>query len=200
MAIEINNQNSDEDIIDNRMNNDDEMDFLKQKHKSDQSYLNKLNQIVNTSELKTENGDYNLFNIRNSAGRRNNVSSRDHHSSFLYSPSQSSVNSDRNNSRITNYSPVFNRSSSSVRTMPNIPPAIPNMEVVVGKGRRVNSAMSRTKIGIPPSGQNTSSRPKTASNSSSNLKENFMCEKCSKKYDNIKDLDIHRLYCNPNKI
>ncbi len=67
---------------------EDDLNFLKDKREADKSYLDKLNQISQISELKIENRDFSLLK------NRRNISSRG--SPFLYSPSPSqlSMNND----------------------------------------------------------------------------------------------------------
>jgi hypothetical protein len=171
--------------IDINDENDDDNDFLKNKQVSDQNYLNKLNHIVNTSELKIENSDFRMYSFKNNR--------RDNHKSFLYNPSTSSLSSDRNNSAVSNYSTSLNKSNVN-KVILNIPPAEKNMEVVVGKGRRVSSALSSSRTtsnNKTSNGTNTS--PKTLQNNY------FKCKYCEKTYNNIKDFDIHKLYCNLKK-
>jgi hypothetical protein len=77
----------------------------------------------------------------------------------------------------------------------NVTPAISapvkDMEILIGKGHRPSSA-SR-----PPSAQKSSP---TSTNrqlqSTRNDKNKFICDKCNKAYNNRKDVDIHKLYCN----
>ena len=176
--------------MDNTVNseNEDDYNFLKNKHESDQNFLSKLNSVSKNVELKIENVD--LSHLK----RRNN-SSRDNQTSFLYSPSNSSVNTDRNtSSKLSNYS------TNRYQIKTPIPPA-EKMEVIVGKGRRVNSASgsarsnsNSNKTNLPPTpNQNNSSKK---SSISSNGNAVFKCSNCDKVYNNSKDLDIHKLYCN----
>lgn len=154
--------------------NEDDFNFLKNKQEADQNFLSKLNSVQANSELRVENVDLSQL-------KRRNASSRDHQTSFLYSPSQSSVNSERNTS-----SKLSNHPSGRFQIKTPIPPA-EKMEVVVGKGRRVNSASSRTpKNNLPP----------TPKNSNGKASSSFRCIHCQKNYDNSKDLEIHKLYCN----
>ncbi len=166
--------------------------FLKNKHESDQNYLSKLNQI--SADLKIEpNADFSL--IKN----RRNISSREN--SFMFSPSQSSMNTERNtSSKLSNYS-VTNGNRTPKVTRTPIPPADKTMEVVVGKGRRVSSAsasarsnlsMANVKNNLPP--QTPSSRAKSGV-AKPNSALSFKCQTCDKKYNNSKDLDIHKMYC-----
>jgi hypothetical protein len=180
---------SDEEKLDISMcdENNDDNDFLKEKQISDQNYLNKLNQIINTSELKIEDSDFRMYSF--------NDNRRDNQGSFLYNASTSSMSSDRNNSRASNYSVLFNKSNAN-KVIPNIPPAEKNMEVVVGKGRRVSSALASTRTNSNNNttikGNNSNPKPKI-----STVKDNnFKCKHCEKTYNNIKDFDIHKLYCN----
>lgn len=177
--------------------NDDDYDFLKDKRESDKGFLEKLSQINQTSELRIENTDFSYMK------NRRNISSRaELNSPFLYSPSQSSLNSEprsANPSRASNY-------SAANRKTPIIPPADKNMEVIVGKGRRSsmsgssrsNSASAKPNI---PTGPNNSAKNKAnlnntaTSNKESSRYNSYKCENCDKQYNNIKDLDIHKLYC-----
>lgn len=159
---------------DENSDEEDNLNFFKDKHESDQNYLSKLNQINLNSELKIENTDFNLFK------NRRNVSSRNHDGSFLHSASQNSINSDRG-------SKMSNRSQ--IRTTP-IPPADKNMEVIVGKGRRsatnsARSTASTSKTSLPPNGRKANLKNKGA----------LTCENCNKQYENIKDMEIHKMYC-----
>jgi hypothetical protein len=214
----------------NTYDNEDDDDFLKDKHKSDQNYLERLNEVARaTSELRVDSAaDFNL------AKNRRTASTREHHhgSPFMYSPSTGSIyngDSSRNASRASNFTPGGR--ASALKSTPPIPPADKNMEVIVGKGRRGSGVMSaatansarsnsanalnnnkntpassnginsgRNVNGKPPSngssgnggsGLLTSTASQQASHASS-----FKCENCNKRYDNGKDLDIHRLYCN----
>lgn len=118
---------------------------------------------------------------------------RDNHGSFLYNPSTSSLSSDRNNSRVSNYSALFNKSNTN-KAIPNIPPAEKNMEVVVGKGRRVSSALGSSRATY------NKTNPINSKSKTLNSKDNiFKCKYCEKSYNNIKDFDIHKLYCNLKK-
>jgi hypothetical protein len=188
-------------------------DFLRDKHKSDANYLEQLNQIAHTSELRVDSAaDYNVAKSRRTA------STRDHASPFLYTPADSS----RAASRASNF--TAGGRASALRSTPPIPPADKNMEVVVGKGRRgvgsgfgnvtaaVGSARSNSANAV--NAKTASSSPSTTSsrtalanavttkpptnghtNSSSTYSSGFKCDNCNKKYDNGKDLDIHKLYC-----
>ncbi len=205
--------------------------FLKDKHKSDQNYLDKLNEVARAnSELRVDSAaDFNLAKTRRTA------STRDHHltSPFLYSPSTGSIyngDSSRNASRASNY--TSGGRASALRSTPPIPPADKNMEVIVGKGRRGSGVMSATANstrsnsanalnnkhnssasnnnssrnvnGKPPSSSSNGGLSNTSSNNTNNNTNNnasshvsgFKCVNCNKKYDNSKDLDIHKLYCN----
>jgi hypothetical protein len=180
------------------LDNDEEFDFLKEKHESDKNFLNRLNQINQTSELVVENNtDFSLMKNRR-------TSSRDHHataSPFLYSPSGSSMHSEANgnHSNLNSASNRYNVRSKSPQRPPSIPPAEKNMEVVVGKGRRVvNSATAvgnsaRSNSSTSNNRKNSIPLPPTTRNASRSM---FACENCSKKYSNGKDLDIHKMYCN----
>lgn len=197
------------------LQNDEELDFLKDKHKSDRNYLNKLNQIAQASELggETSHTDYTqiVTKITPASGRRrvsgNNsqASTRDHLTSpFLYNPSASSSRAGSGYSRRV-------EQVNSTRATPPIPPADKNMEMVVGKGRRsaagsgapfnpnsTSSARSNS-AGLNSGKPNGKAPPPVAppSGRHSTHKESseFKCEICSKKYDNSKDLSIHKLYC-----
>ena len=74
---------------------------------------------------------------------------------------------------------------------PVISAPVKDMEILIGKGHRPSSA-SR-----PPSAQKSSP---TSTNrqmqSTRNDKNKFICDKCNKGYNNRKDVDIHKLYCN----
>lgn len=172
------------------LDNDDNFDFLKEKHESDKSLVSQLNQITNQSELRIESAA--------SKGRRGG-SSRDHSATFLYTPPApaSSNNSRPGSNASSQRRPV----SGSNRAMFNIPPAEKNMEVVIGKGRRLNSATggssSRTNSNIErATTQNTSQRKNSLSGMPPLPNRQFSCENCNKKYSNGKDLDIHKMYCN----
>jgi hypothetical protein len=166
-------------------------DFLKEKHESDKNYLQKLNEINQASELRIENSSSQMKNRRGLASREN---SRQFTSPFLYSPSQNSINSERNASRITSaHNNRQNVRPSSSATAPPIPPADKNMEVVVGKGRRLNSAnLASTRSNSSSSNQPRNNIPTGQAKSA---QTSFKCENCEKKYNNIKDFDIHKLYC-----
>lgn len=192
------NDDADDDDLD--LDNDDQFDFLKEKHESDKSYLSKLNQITNQSEMRVENtSDFNL-----SKNRR--VSSRDHQATFLYSPSPNGVEYNNNNNISRPGSNYRGSTRNTNRTPPlavNIPPAEKNMEVVVGKGRRVNSASSgalgSNRANSAAKGQQQQEAIPARKNSiplSNSSNRSFTCENCSKKYTNGKDLDIHKMYCN----
>jgi hypothetical protein len=207
---------------------DEDFDFMKDKHKSDQSYLEKLNQIAQTSDiLRIENSDSSMKKFHG----RSNL-----HSPFLYSPSQvnsirneTETNFNRNNtSRASNYSAKNAGSlgnNSVVKNTPPIPPADRNFEMIVGKGRRVSSALggggnassrsnsananNREKNKLNGAASNGSTARNSSVNNnliqnkqngsnsslSNNNSQSYKCENCSKKYDNNKDLDIHKLYC-----
>ncbi len=157
---------------------DDEEDelakFYESKHKSDKNYLSQLSQIAQNSELKVEsNTDFSLLK------NRRNISSRE--SSFLYSPPSSNRNTP---SRLVTSSKLSNYSGKGGAVI--IPPADKTMEVVVGKGRRSGSAKSNRDL--PP--QTPTNRVRTGTASAT-----FLCKKCPKKYNNQKDLDIHKIYC-----
>lgn len=77
------------------------------------------------------------------------------------------------------------------RTVTPISAPVKDMEMVIGRGHRPNSA-SR-----PPSAVSKNPAPTNRSNISKvDMKNKFICEKCNKIYGNKKDLDIHKLYCN----
>jgi hypothetical protein len=172
----------------------DNYDFLKEKHESDKNYLQKLNEINQASELRIENSSSQMKNNRRGLASREN--SRQFTSPFLYSPSQSSMNSDRNPSRIASANgnkQNFRPNSSVTAHIPPIPPADKNMEVVVGKGRRLNSA----NLVSTRSNSSSSNQPRSSISTGQvkNGQTNFKCDNCEKKYNNIKDFDIHKLYC-----
>lgn len=187
------------------LENDENYDFLKDKHESDKNFLSKLNQISHASELIIENTDFSMLK-----GRR--ASSRDHQTTFLYSPSQSSMNSEPNQNRDGGgyhsnlNSSMSNRNQSRLKSpyVPNIPPADKNMEVVVGKGKRVSSAAvtvtgsARSNSASSNNRKNSIPLPPSSANSNRSVanKNTFACENCNKKYSNGKDLDIHKMYCN----
>ena len=91
-----------------------------------------------------------------------------------------------------------------------IPPAEKNMEVIVGKGRRTTSANGPSSAKQSPStrgGAATTTNEKTASHMPpsalpagerlrSKTSDMFKCDACHKGYNNTKDFDIHKLYCN----
>ena len=194
---------------DENNNNDDDNDddqhynFLKDKHRSDQSYLEKLNNVaaVQTSELRAT--DAALFAssagslARPKRGGLGGSNHRDHSSPFLYQsplPPPSASGSGRNSS------------GGQLRSTPPIPPADKNMEVVVGKGRRgggsassvrSNSATALNGSGSAKQQQSNGRKPPMAAATSAigHSSSGFKCEICNKKYLNGKDLDIHKLYC-----
>ena len=189
------------DESDHEEDEEEELNFLKDKRESDKNYLEKLNQISQVSELKIENTDFSLLK------NRRNVSSRG--SPFLYTPSASqlSMNNDprtANQSRVSNYSANKNNTSRPNSRAPlPVPPAEKNMEVIVGKGRsssRPNSALNKTSVGNG-SNSNIAAAPNGKTNQkSANVRDKdqsneFKCENCDKNYTNIKDFDIHKLYC-----
>ncbi len=192
------------DESDHEEDEDEELNFLKDKRESDKNYLEKLNQISQVSELKIENTDFSLLK------NRRNVSSRG--SPFLYtpSPSQLSMNNDArsaNQSRVSNYSlNKTNTNKPNSRAPLPVPPAEKNMEVIVGKGRsssRPNSAFNKTNSGNGSNGNiaATITNGRTNQKSASGVRDKdqsseFKCEFCEKNYTNIKDFDIHKLYCN----
>jgi hypothetical protein len=179
---------------------EEELNFLKDKRESDKNYLEKLNQISQVSELRIENTDFSLLK------NRRNVSSRG--SPFLYTPSASqlSMNNDvrsANQSRISNNPANRNTSRPNSRAPLPVPPAEKNMEVIVGKGRsssRPNSALNKTNsTGMNNNNaangvKSNQSRPSTNGREKDQSNE-FKCENCDKNYTNIKDFDIHKLYC-----
>ena len=173
---------------------EEEFNFLKDKRESDKSYLDKLNQISQVSELKIENTDFSLLK------NRRNISSRG--SPFMYSPSPSqlSMNNDSrtaNQSRLTSYSANRNTGRPNSRT-PVVPPAEKNMEVIVGKGRsssRPNSAVNKNN-GNNTNGVNSKNNQRLTSAKEKDPSNEFKCNNCEKNYSNIKDFDIHKLYCN----
>ena len=169
---------------------EDDLNFLKDKRESDKSYLDKLNQISQISELKIENSDFSMLK------NRRNISSRG--SPFLYSPSPSQLlmNSEArsaNQSRVSNYSANRNTSRPNSR-VPVVPPAEKNMEVIVGKGRSSSRPNSAAKTQNNSSSTPKSGAPKSAKDKDSS--NEYKCENCEKCYNNIKDFDIHKLYCN----
>ncbi len=173
--------NSDADLPTEHDDDDDEDEdeltkFYESKHKSDKNYLAQLSQIAHNSELKVEsNADFSLLK------NRRNISSRE--SSFLYSPPSSNRNTP---SRLVTSSKLSNYSGKSGVV---IPPADRTMEVVVGKGRRSSmSGSARSNKDLPP--QTPTSRARTGTASAI-----YLCKKCPKKYNNQKDLDIHKMYC-----
>lgn len=113
------------------MSDDDEAldDFMSNKHEADKSYLSKLKQIGQNSELRVEsNTDFSQM-------KRRNVTSREH--SFLYSPAASPAPTDRNTtSKMSMYSVRDRVNSAKSNSRTPIPPADKTMEVIVGKGRR----------------------------------------------------------------
>lgn len=163
---------------------DEEFDFLKNKRQSDLSYLEKLNQISNGTELKVENSDF-TFGKNSRRGYKDS-------NPYIFSPSTSSITS---HSRLSQHS---NRSK--IKTPP-IPPADKNMEVIVGKGRRINSANSVRSNSSSNKNSNKKldsarSRPPTSGRKNGSVeKPLFKCNICDKSYEDNKNLDIHKLYC-----
>ncbi|CAF0817787.1 unnamed protein product [Brachionus calyciflorus] len=187
------NQHESVDKIDkNEPDSDDEFDFLKEKRESDKNYLEKLNQISQGTDLRIENSDISIVG-------RSRRGSKDSQNPYLFSPSTSSLTS---HSRVSQHSAYGNRSN--LKTPP-IPPADKNMEVIVGKGRRVNSATNSARSNISSNNikQNTSinskrvesarGKPPPASGKTSST--GFKCDNCNKKYEDSKNLEIHKLYC-----
>lgn len=176
------------------LDNDERYDFLREKHDSDKSLVNQLNQITNQSELRIESAASNNDYMRNRRGG----SSRDHSATFLYTPPTTSNNNSRPGS-------TASRGKNSTRPIVNITPADKNMEVVVGKGRRVVSSNrgNSSRANHSPSNPNTSTVGGQRKNSltgipplpASAANRSFSCENCNKKYSNGKDLDIHKMYC-----
>lgn len=204
-------QEVDDDEDDLDLDNDDRYDFLKDKHDSDKSLVHQLNQITNQSELRIESAASNNDFLRN----RRAGSSRDHSATFLYTPPSAS----NNNSRPGSNTSSSRRTANASRPIVNIPPADKNMEVVIGKGRRVNSSNGVGSGGgvVGSSSRGNSSRanhsPSSGGHNSSIVGQRknslngmpplpasatrlFSCENCNKKYSNGKDLDIHKMYCN----
>lgn len=188
-------ENTTKDDLD--LDNDEHFDFLKEKHDADKSLVNQLNQITHQSDLRVESA-------ASVQSRRQGASSRDHSATFYYSPSPLNPPPTTNvSSRPTSMLRRPN-SSSSTRggTVVNIPPAEKNMEVVVGKGRRVNSTMSATSSRAnSAANQNNSIHQQQRKNSLNSMpplpnNRTFSCDSCNKKYSNGKDLDIHKMYCN----
>jgi hypothetical protein len=66
--------------------------------------------------------------------------------------------------------------------------------MIVGKGRRVSSGTNRMANAIRPLNNNIESTPRSAS-STSIQRLNLKCDSCDKKYNNSKDLNIHKMYC-----
>lgn len=222
----------------NKNYEDEEFNFLKGKDESNRRLLDELNMIGKTSELNAEMKDFEDFDYMKI--RRNIPSSlsRMEDQSYLNSPTSVGNNTLRNqtpslmiqNSRMASYSPSgLNRQANSrLASMTPIPPADKNMEVVVGKGRRVNSASGSTRsnsnqlnqqhsngtsnkaantASIPPTptgkvsrganlnGTNRNGDSHRSSHNQSRISD-FRCKKCEKAYNNLRDFDIHKLYCN----
>ncbi len=86
------------------------------------------------------------------------------------------------------------RKNSGRNVTPVTPPPVSNMEVVIGRGHRPNSA-TRPQSGItkrPPSANSN----KQTKKESPDIHDKYYCERCYKNYSNKRDLDIHKLYCN----
>jgi hypothetical protein len=168
------------------------------KAKSGGQYWNPSNQVA-TESVFNQPDDYvsteNIFVHTNGDSMSNN------NDYAVHQPNKHNyINSSRRNS-ISNPS-NGNRSHrkhsgySGRNATPVTPSPVSNMEVVIGKGHRPNSATR------PQSSMTTKNRPPSANSNKIVKKESpdsndkYYCERCFKNYTNKRDLDIHKLYCN----
>ena len=103
-----------------------------------------------------------------------------------------------NQSRASNYSAANRNTSRPNSRAPVVTPAEKNMEVIVGKGR---SSSRPNSAALNKTNSNNSINQKNAPKSGVSVKDKdssneYKCENCEKCYNNIKDFDIHKLYCN----
>ncbi len=89
-----------------------------------------------------------------------------------------------------------NNDSYRHRNITPISTPVKDMEMLIGKGHRPNSASRPPSSAATLKSSPSSNRPNSNRTDQNGSKNKFFCERCNKSYNNKKDVDIHKLYCN----